>query len=197
MEALSTQKTWYVYLLCDPDTEKPFYVGKGSGNRMDHHTAKAASDNPAKKAVLQRLQSQGKQVLRKKVAEFTNEQDAYIYEWGLIYMYGDQLTNIRPGGAGGKHREPKAPKVRENTPRQRVKKRLYTEADPYMPIDQVADSLGWSKAKLFQAVNKLGIKKYKFRLHVDSWIATEDMALLRKHEPIMGGPRGPRRKQAQ
>src|SRR5437762_3161393 len=89
---------WYVYMLCDPDTEIPFYIGKGSGERINQHEhlLDAYYDwNVAKKRKIRQIHAQGKQVLKKIVAEFENERDAYIYEWGLITLYQEHLTNIR------------------------------------------------------------------------------------------------------
>ena len=44
------QKTWYVSFLCDPDTQVPFYIGKGTGNRAEQHIRFINSlHNPAKK----------------------------------------------------------------------------------------------------------------------------------------------------
>ena len=95
------KKRWYVYFLCDPDTEQPFYVGKGTGNRIDQHELEASdpnASNPAKQEIIRRILVQNKKVLKKKVAELDNEQDAYLLEERLIKHYGSQLANIRPGG---------------------------------------------------------------------------------------------------
>lgn len=94
-------KKWYVYLLCDPDTEQPFYVGKGTGNRMGIHERELQTmvdGNPAKKRIIKQILASGKEVLKKKVAEFQNETDAYIYEWAMINLYGERLVNIRDNG---------------------------------------------------------------------------------------------------
>jgi hypothetical protein len=100
---LSTEqspKKWYVYLLCDPDTERPFYAGKGTGNRIDQHEQELDNNflgNPTKKWVIRNILTQGKQVLKKKVAEFDSEREAYMHERKLIAFYGSQLTNMMPG----------------------------------------------------------------------------------------------------
>lgn len=90
-----TQRSWYVYALCDPDTEDPFYIGKGCGNRIDQH--ETSISNEAKIQTIRAIQARGKQVLKKKLAEFSSEVDAYIYEWGMIAMLAETLTNIRIG----------------------------------------------------------------------------------------------------
>lgn len=100
MSIETVEKRWYVYFLCDPDTEKPFYIGKGTGNRIDQHERlinSRADRNQAKKDAILAIHNRGKQVLKKKVAEFEDEQDAYIYEWGMICLYYSMLTNIYLG----------------------------------------------------------------------------------------------------
>ena len=85
-----TQKIWYVYLLCDPDTKIPFYVGKGSGARIDQHEHFLNANwdwNEEKKRKIRQIQAQGKQVSKKIVAEFEIERDAFIYGWALITLY--------------------------------------------------------------------------------------------------------------
>src|SRR5215469_4078219 len=97
-------KTWYVYFLCDPDTEIPFYVGKGTGDRIDDHERFVNSSwhalNEKKKLVIRQILANGKHVLKKKVAEFTSERDAYIYEWAMIGLFHEHLTNISFRGGG-------------------------------------------------------------------------------------------------
>ncbi len=97
------EKKWYVYMLFDPDTELPFYVGKGTGDRIDQHEQDLDNDflgNPAKKWIIRNILARDKQVLKRKVAEFDSEQEAYIYESKLITLFGSFLTNIMPGSDG-------------------------------------------------------------------------------------------------
>lgn len=66
------------------------------GDRIEDHERFYREDtNEAKKRKIRQIQARGKQVLKKVVAEFKYERDAYIYEWGLITLYQEHLTNIR------------------------------------------------------------------------------------------------------
>lgn len=103
-----SEKKWYTYLLCYPDSEEPFYAGKGTGNRMLVH--EMMLDNPLdtneeKKEIIRGILAQGKQVFKKKVAEFDNEIDAYAHEIELIKLYRPQLTNKQRGGGGAAYGE--------------------------------------------------------------------------------------------
>lgn len=110
---MSIEKKWYVYLLCDPDTEEPFYVGKGTGDRMNQHELLKPYDcNEIKKQVIRTIHDSGKEVLKKKIAEFDSEMDAYIYEWGTINMYGDRITNV----GWGDRRKTSSPRVKKEKP---------------------------------------------------------------------------------
>lgn len=88
-------KTWYVYVLSDPNTGKPFYIGKGIDNRMHSHDKDARSSCQCSKCkTIRAIWANGKEVQKEKVLETTVELDAYAYEWFLINRYGlENLTN--------------------------------------------------------------------------------------------------------
>lgn len=101
---------FYVYTLSYPDGQI-FYVGKGkkvafySMDRINDHEKEARSRgrkariNDRKIAAIWEIWECGKRVIKKKVAFFLDEAEAYMYEWALINMtcYADQLTNIANG----------------------------------------------------------------------------------------------------
>ena len=72
---MEEEKEFYVYVFINPEwTSLPFYVGKGSGNRIND-----LSKRPIQiKAILKNYDC-----IRKKVAYFDNEQDAYKFEFLL------------------------------------------------------------------------------------------------------------------
>jgi len=115
---------YYVYALLDtrkpgefsyPDTDfifshQPFYIGKGSGPRYKAHLQQnnvKLKHNVLKSRKINKIRSEGFEVMTIKIATFTDEQEAYEYEKHLVNVLGKildkkgPLTNINDGGGGG------------------------------------------------------------------------------------------------
>lgn len=148
-------KTWYVYLLCDPDTEEPFYVGKGAGRRIDQHERSFLDGNIEKHRIIHQIQEQGKQVLKKKIAEFAEEQDAYIYEWVTINMYRERIVNMRPGGN----------RIRNALPvkKQPLVNLKHLARKEYISIREVAKTFNVAQSTIYSYIKFYGLKIHKFR----------------------------------
>lgn len=119
------QAKWYVYRLIDPRTGEPFYVGKGSGDRIRSHEREAMRGVCSRKtSVIKEIWFANLSVEREHVAFFFCEKDAYDFETDLIEEIGlERLTNIQPGGAGAWRRRlktRKAEKLDQRTLSQRV-----------------------------------------------------------------------------
>jgi len=109
---------FYVYELRDPDTMLPFYVGKGSGDRMYRHenavrnwaTNRMADHNTYLYNKIKKILDGGKRVKHFKVFETNDENEAFEKEKELIKSYreaGFKLCNILDGGegySGGTHK---------------------------------------------------------------------------------------------
>jgi hypothetical protein len=91
---------WYVYELIDPRIDKPFYVGKGTGSRIDHHEKEAAKGVCSRKCnLIRELHKNNLVVGKKKIAFFNDEEEAYAFEESHIASIGlKNLTNVMPGG---------------------------------------------------------------------------------------------------
>lgn len=89
-----------MYELINPIDGKTFYVGKGSGNRIEQHEKEARKGVCSKKCnKIKHIWSLGFEIQRKKNALFCDEQAAYDHETDLIAEIGlSNLTNIMPGG---------------------------------------------------------------------------------------------------
>ncbi|TXG96967.1 MAG: GIY-YIG nuclease family protein [Rhodocyclaceae bacterium] len=96
------QNPFYVYALKDPRSRpaKPFYVGKGTGNRAWEHQANI--DESEKGLLIQQIKDSGHSVIHTIVADNLTEQQALKIEAELISAFGirsqgGMLTNkVRP-----------------------------------------------------------------------------------------------------
>lgn len=103
------QNKYYVYLLIDPDTNLPFYVGKGKNLRCLQHEKDALNEKYPHRSVHRKIQSilkQHKHVIYKIIDFYETEDQAFKTETRLIEQYGrkdkDQgiLCNLTEGGEG-------------------------------------------------------------------------------------------------
>lgn len=101
---------YYVYGLIDPNTDMPFYIGKGKNNRAESHLKLLASDNYniRKRNHIESILKEGKEI--KIVYYDTNltDDESKNMEIRLIRKYGRKhidedgiLLNLAEGGSGG------------------------------------------------------------------------------------------------
>lgn len=103
------QNPFYVYALKDPRGKpaKPFYVGKGTGNRAWEHQANI--DESEKGLLIQQIKDSGYSVIHTIIADNLTEQQALKIEAELISAFGirsqgGMLTNkVRPNPENIKH----------------------------------------------------------------------------------------------
>jgi hypothetical protein len=91
---------YYVYQLIDPRNNKPFYVGKGKGERMYAHEREAEGKSQHPKCKLIReIKALGYVIEYKILKRFKDEAEAYKYEANVILDIGlENLTNLVYGG---------------------------------------------------------------------------------------------------
>lgn len=94
--------TYYVYELVDPRDDSVFYVGKGKKARVDAHEAEARKGRVSVKCDrIREIWGSGLHLVKRRVASFSDEQEALDFEADLICAYGlSNLTNVAPGGGG-------------------------------------------------------------------------------------------------
>ncbi len=113
---------YYVYTLAYPDG-RIFYVGKGQGDRILQHEKEARQyyhtqqQESAKVRVIREIWASGGQVVKTKVLETENEEEAYEYEKQYIAQCDpSSLTNRTKGGG---------PQFSKQDPYARLKHRAY------------------------------------------------------------------------
>ena len=97
---------YYVSLLIDPRTNLPFYVGKGTGNRVTcHYHDSRIIVNPYKTHKIKKLKRLGYEPKWKIIFETENEQEAVEEETKTILKWGRKgidkdgiLTNVKLNG---------------------------------------------------------------------------------------------------
>lgn len=103
---MEVKLTFYVYVLKRPSGE-PFYIGMGSGSRIDHHEIMARRGERTHKAnVIRKIWATGDQVGKEIVAHFPSANEAKAAECALIATIGRKdlgagpLLNRTNGGDG-------------------------------------------------------------------------------------------------
>lgn len=87
---------YYVYVYSDPDTHKPFYVGKGKGNRVFDHLF--LEDESKKVAYIKSLILNGKEPIIEILVHGVDEETAFKVEAAAIDLIGiENLTNQQRG----------------------------------------------------------------------------------------------------
>lgn len=97
---------YYVYHLVDPRDNRPFYVGKGNGNRLHAHVKEVRKHgthcNPKLRNKIAKLLRLGLEPRAVKVFRTDDEQEAFAYEKADIDHIGrENLCNLKDGGEGG------------------------------------------------------------------------------------------------
>lgn len=101
-------KQYYVYLLIDSSSGVPFYVGKGTGNRMFGHERDAMNESYQHRSVhakIRALKAAGVDIAYKQI-QCSSEDEAFVLEQQLICEIGRRdlglgpLRNLTDGGEG-------------------------------------------------------------------------------------------------
>lgn len=95
---------YYVYGLIDPRTNKIFYIGKGTGNRVFEHEKESIDSSKCNKSKLQtisEIKKEGLEVEKIIINSNLTEAEAYVAEASLInafnFVENGSLTNIASG----------------------------------------------------------------------------------------------------
>lgn len=83
---------YYIYLYVDPRTQRPFYVGKGQGNRIYSHLSDSNDTEKVKR--IAELRKLGLEPVLEILKYGLTEREAFLVESAAIELLGvDELTN--------------------------------------------------------------------------------------------------------
>jgi hypothetical protein len=92
---------YYVYLLLDPDSRVPFYIGKGKANRVFHHLKDQSSSEKCRR--IRELHELGKEPILEILKYGLTESEALLVEATAIDLIGlNNLSNV-VRGHGSRH----------------------------------------------------------------------------------------------
>jgi len=83
MKTQSAKAKFYVYELYDPLNDKVFYIGKGSGDRINKHESLVRQNKHNNKHLANKIKKMWKldiDVGKRKIFFTNNEAEAYIFE---------------------------------------------------------------------------------------------------------------------
>lgn len=145
-------KKYYVYQYVDPQTNLPFYIGKGTKNRMYIHLKETyeTTENKLKYAYIQGLKNKGIVPIIEKISDNMSEADAYTMETSLIARYG--RIGIEPEGILTNRCEDSRPPIRLGADHHNYGKPIHVP-------DESVRRMNISKAKKGRPNGQKGLKK--------------------------------------
>lgn len=199
---------FYVYLLIDPGTGSPFYVGKGKGNRVFNHLKRALKEKTEnlKYDTIRQINEQGLTPQHIIVRHGITEDTAFEIEASLIDVL-EFMKFSKTNIMGGHHSEERGLMTSDEIIR------LYN-AEPldYIPVDCVAINInkkykrGYDRKDIYEAIKEAWViaewrrKKIKYVLaeyrglilevfEVDAWYEIKNKCgfTAKKDNPSISG----------
>jgi hypothetical protein len=154
---MTSENRFYVYTLSRPDGTV-FYVGKGTGYRMDDHERDAKRGEQSHKChIIRKIWREGGTVQKQKAAFFDTEEEAYQHEMHLIATFG--MTNLANCSTGGEGRGagyfgPSGEFTRTTLPLEQKDREAIAAIREHYGLHSDADAIRMSIHELYRKVQK-------------------------------------------
>lgn len=173
---------YYVYVYSDPDTKKPFYVGKGKGNRVFSHLSDQSESEKVRK--IESIRAKDKEPIIEILAHGLDEETAFKVEAAAIDLIGiENLTNMQRGHESSTYGKIEASILEARYSHEKLDPDEVTDNLMLIRINQLYRN-DMSPFELYEATRgywRVNIEKAK---EVDYVLAVYDGMVLEVYEPV-------------
>ena len=177
----------YVYMLVDPRSNQPFYVGKGVGRRCYFHSweAKHTDRMTYKLAKIRKIQRLGLSIIVRKVEQNVSDAQAKDLECLMISEFRDagiDLTNLTDGGDGRSGYKPSAETIAKtrhdwtDEQKKRISESLKGKSNPCTEQRRQAIIAGTTGIKKSTTINMRKPKRKDQCPHCGIWASGGNLA---------------------
>jgi len=177
----------YVYMLVDPRSNQPFYVGKGVGRRCYFHSweAKHTDRMTYKLAKIRKIQRLGLSIIVRKVEQNVSDAQAKDLECLMIAEFRDagiDLTNLTDGGDGRSGYKPSAETIAKtrhdwtDEQKKRISESLKGKSNPCTEQRRQAIIAGTTGIKKSTTINMRKPKRKDQCPHCGIWASGGNLA---------------------
>ena len=179
---------YYVYVYSDPDSGKPFYVGKGTGNRAFSHLYEESDTDKVNK--IKEIESRGKEPRIEILAHGLDDDIAYKVEAAAIDLIGiDNLTNIQRGHDTGFYGKIEASALDARYSQKSLRRENIKDNLLMIRINQLYHN-GMSDLELYEATRGYWSLDVEHAREVDYVLAVYQGMVLEVYKPIEWLPAG-------
>ncbi|WP_346661760.1 hypothetical protein [uncultured Methanobrevibacter sp.] len=178
---------YYVYVYSDPDTKKPFYVGKGKGNRAFSHLKnqpKNKESETEKEQKIKEIKARGKEPIIEILAHGLDEETALKVEAAAIDLIGiNNLTNQQRGHESSVYGKIEVTKLNARYSPEKLNQEDVKDNLMLIKISQRYRN-SMSPLELYEATRGYWRVKFENAKKIDYVLSVYDGMVLEVYEPV-------------